>query len=327
MTLLLSADIIIRETEKIVYTISYTLFSIFCNLSEYGETSRMVISDDKNVRNEHYFENNIPFNFSVNSICSFFRRTYNESFYFRGEMHDFPEAVCLLSGKVGLIAGKNVSSLSAGQIILHPANEFHSIWSSYESKPTAIIFSFRSTPTLDFPKHIYQLSDKLITELKEIQQQVDECFEKDRFIVIKPREGMEAEATHAVKRLELFLWSVLCERREVDGESVEQSLKNYILILTEMKKQLNKNLSLADLAQRCSMSVSLIEKSVYKHENCGAMALFNSLKMQAAAQLIIEGASIKEAALSIGFPNQSYFSDRFKKWAGKSPSAYRKEPR
>ena len=130
MTLLLSADIIIRETEKIVYTISYTLFSIFCNLSEYGETSRMVISDDKNVRNEHYFENNIPFNFSVNSICSFFRRTYNESFYFRGEMHDFPEAVCLLSGKVGLIAGKNVSSLSAGQIILHPANEFHSIWSS-----------------------------------------------------------------------------------------------------------------------------------------------------------------------------------------------------
>lgn len=284
----------------------------------------MDIAVNKSQEKEHYFENNIPFNFSVNSLCSFFKRTYDESFCFQGETHNFPEAVCLISGKVGIIAGKTVSSLAAGQIIFHPADEFHSIW-AIESKPTAIIFSFKSSPPLDFPRHIYQISDKLLTELKEIQQEVDEYFEKDRFIVVKPREGKELEATYVVKRLELFLWSTLCDQRKVEDASVEQSLKNYILILSVMKNHLSENLSLADLAQLCSMSVSLIEKSIFKHENCGAMSFFNNLKMQSAAQKLNEGVSIKEAALSIGFPNQSYFSDRFKKWAGKSPSVYRKE--
>lgn len=188
-----------------------------------------------------------------------------------------------------------------------------------------LLFFHSKAPPLDFPRHIYQISDKLLTELKEIQQEVDEYFEKDRFIVVKPREGKELEATYVVKRLELFLWSTLCDQRKVEDSSVEQSLKNYILILSVMKNHLNENLSLADLAQLCSMSVSLIEKSIFKHENCGAMSFFNNLKMQSAAQKLNEGVSIKEAALSIGFPNQSYFSDRFKKWAGKSPSVYRKE--
>ncbi|MFR1983235.1 MAG: hypothetical protein ACLS4Z_05500 [Christensenellaceae bacterium] len=87
----------------------------------------------------------------------------------------------------------------------------------------------------------------------------------------------------------------------MEDSSVEQKLKNYILILSVMKNHLNENLSLADLAQLCSMSVSLIEKSIFKHENCDDV-LFNNPKMQSAAQKLNEGVSIKEAALSIGFP-------------------------
>lgn len=64
----------------------------------------MDIAVNKSQEKEHYFENNIPFNFSVNSLCSFFKRTYDESFCFQGETHNFPEAVCLISGKVGIIA-------------------------------------------------------------------------------------------------------------------------------------------------------------------------------------------------------------------------------
>ena len=61
----------------------------------------------------------------VSSLFTFFRKTYSLDFTFQGESHDFYEVVCVLDGKAGITAGKNVYTLSAGQMILHPPAEFH----------------------------------------------------------------------------------------------------------------------------------------------------------------------------------------------------------
>ena len=68
------------------------------------------------------------------------------------------------------------------------------------------------------------------------------------------------------------------------------------------------------------MSVPSLEKTVRRYSGCGAMSYYNELRMQKAAELLSEGSSVKETALSLGFSNQNYFSTSFKKWSGKAPS-------
>ena len=51
------------------------------------------------------------------------------------------------------------------------------------------------------------------------------------------------------------------------------------------------------------------------------MKYYNELKMRKATELLKDGKSVKEVALSLGFSDQNYFSLRYKKWAGVPPSA------
>jgi AraC-like DNA-binding protein len=46
--------------------------------------------------------------------------------------------------------------------------------------------------------------------------------------------------------------------------------------------------------------------------------------MNKAQAMLINGSNVKETALSLGFSNQNYFSARFKKYYGYSPSSVKK---
>ena len=74
------------------------------------------------------------------------------------------------------------------------------------------------------------------------------------------------------------------------------------------------------LAKQCGMSVPALEKTVKKYTGHGAMKYYNELKMRKATELLKDGKSVKEVALSLGFSDQNYFSLRYKKWAGVPPS-------
>ena len=131
---------------------------------------------------------------------------------------------------------------------------------------------------------------------------------------------METEASAVVKRLELFLLSVLSKDNAAKSEYSSRSTENYIRILSVMENRLKDALTSAELAKLCNMSVPSLEKTVRRYSGCGAISYYNELRMQKAAELLSEGSSVKETALSLGFSNQNYFSASFKKWSGKAPS-------
>ena len=64
---------------------------------------------------------------TIEALYTFSCRRFPDGYTFKGETHDFAEAVCVTDGKAGITAGKNVCVLSAGQMILHPPGEFHAI--------------------------------------------------------------------------------------------------------------------------------------------------------------------------------------------------------
>lgn len=256
---------------------------------------------------------------SIQSLFTFSNRKFPEGYSFKGETHDFTEVVCIADGKAGITVDKNIYVLSAANDRAY-AGEFHTIWSDCGTEPETVIFSFRADAFPRLSPRVYTLLPERISELKTIFREAESAFLLKGSNVEGIREGMETEASAVVKRLELFLLSVLSKDNAAKSEYSSRSTENYIRILSVMEKRLEDALTSAELAKLCNMSVPSLEKTVRRYSGCGAMSYYNELRMQKAAELLSEGLSVKETALSLGFSNQNYFSASFKKWSGKAPS-------
>ena len=254
----------------------------------------------------------------LSSLFTFFRKTYFLDFTFQGESHDFYEVVCVLDGKAGITAGKNVYTLSAGQMILYPPAEFHAIWSDYGSSPEILIFSFRAEKFPEIQDRIYALMPEQIEEIKSVYSAAERAFVLEDINVKGVRS--QAEAEKIVRRLEIFLLSVLDTGNGRTEKLNSRSGENYYHIVSVMEKNLEREMAADELAKQCGMSVPALEKTVKKYTGHGAMKYYNELKMRKATELLKDGKSVKEVALSLGFSDQNYFSLRYKKWAGVPPS-------
>ena len=263
---------------------------------------------------------------SLSSLYTFSTQHFTDDYDFKGETHDFYEVVCVTDGKAGITADKNVYVLDAGQMILHPPGEFHAIWSDRGTSPETIIFSFRADTFPEPEKRVFRLSHERLNEIKSIFRAAEDAFELEKHSVKRIKDGKTARAAVVIKRLEVFLLGVFEDGK--NGEHAEQytgrSAENYIRILSVMENGLSEALSAGKIAELCNMSVPAVEKTVFRYAGCGVMAYYNGLRMQRAAELLSGGASVKEAALSVGFSDQNYFSARFKKWSGTPPSAWKK---
>lgn len=267
-----------------------------------------------------YFECPIKNVLSIRSLFTFSSRKFPDGYAFKGETHDFTEVVCVTEGKAGITVDKNIYVLSAGQMIVHMPGEFHAIWSDCGTEPETVIFSFRADAFPQLSPRVYSLLPERISELKAIFREAEKVFFLKGNDVKGIREGMETKASAVVKKLELFLLSVLSEDNAAKSEYSSRSTENYIRILSVMENRLTDALSSSELAKLCNMSVPSLEKTVRRYSGCGAMSYYNKLRMQKATELLSEGLSVKETALSLGFSNQNYFSASFKKWSGKAPS-------
>jgi len=257
---------------------------------------------------------------SINRLYSFFQKKFEKGYFFKGESHDFYEVVCVLSGNVGITAGRNVFTLRAGEMTFHPPGEFHAIWDEGESAPEVIIFSF-SASTFPNPRgKIFSLSEEEIQKISTIRKKITQCI-GEHMKSILPGEEMRAALT--VKETECFLISIFGENVGYSAKSTAQSTNVFSNILYVMEKNISSSLSVSDIANLCGISIPTLEKTVSKYLGYGAMAHFNTLKLQRAHTLLLSGMSVKEVSLSLGFLNQNYFSARFKKYYGYAPSRVR----
>ena len=273
---------------------------------------------------ERYKECPINGIISIKSLFTFFRRTFPRDFYFCGESHDFTEIVCIIGGKVGITADKDVYLLSAGQMIVHTPNEFHTIWPNNE-EAEGIVFSFLSNNFPALKKKVFTLSREQISDLCEMHTHIKEIFRlNEGFLTTGIQPHKEAEAAILIKRLEILLLNVIATENDAVPKYSSQSAGNYARIVSAMEEALGGPLNIDWLAERCKLSVSAIEKTMHRYMGCGAIAHFNNLRMQRAVTLLEEGKSVKEVAHALGFSCQNYFSSAFKKWAKQSPSSFRK---
>ncbi len=265
-----------------------------------------------------YKECKIDSMLKLTSLYTFSNRKFCAGYYYKGESHDFYEAVIVSDGKAGITADKNIYALSAGQMIIHPCNEFHNLWADETHECAVIIFSFSADVFPKLKSSIFNLTAEELSQIKDIYNGSFGAFVRNGVHIVSVKDPMRANMT--VVRLELFLLNILSENRSENRKKHGKSSKNYFHILSVMEENLSANLTNTEMAELSNMSVAGLEKTVKKYSGYGAKAYYNILKMQKARELLQSGASVKEAAYAVGFADQNYFSARYKKWAGVSPT-------
>lgn len=259
---------------------------------------------------------------TVTALHTAFTQKYDTSFHFDGEAHDFWEMVCVLEGQIGVTADTEVYFLKKGQAIFHRPMVFHKIWAEMKTNPQIVIFSFSADPMPYIPSVVYQLTSKNMDELRDMVALAYQTLRLEGIHVRGAKPGRTIDVQKLLNRLELFILSVLANEQEKNSLSLSPSAQNYSRIVKILEENIDKNLSVTEIAQMAEMGASNVKKIFQKYAGMGVMQYFTSKKMTRAKELLGSGMSVKETALSVGFADQNYFSTVFKKQTGMPPRTY-----
>lgn len=261
---------------------------------------------------------------NIISMISSFCYRYTSDYKFEGESHDFFEFVCVLDGNVSIAIDENIFELHKGQIIFTNPLEFHNLCSANNTDPQVLIMSFKLSGDFRFDKRIATISEKTMNELLDTFSYGRNVFNFNGICVESVKDGKELEAQIFINRLEILLIEIIKEEPTKEIQLHTRSAVNYSKIIKILKVNLNRSLTIKDIAQLANMSESNVKKIFSMYTNQGIMAYFNELKIIEAQRLLKEGLSVYEVSKALGFAEQNYFSNVFKKATGYSPKNWLK---
>ena len=262
----------------------------------------------------------------VRRLMTFFDHTYQPGYHFKGEAHNFWEFVLILDGAAGVYAGDSIFHLTKGQCVWHRPNEFHSIWTEGDLPLRLGIFSFDGDVSAYVSGKIFRAGTSLCSLFSELRQEADDIFlfeggtepYKDvAFSAIKPERQLALQIF--VGKIEALLVQSLC--RELIPETRHTpSAENYLRLISVISQNIDKRMSIPEIAAQARMSVANAKRIFAKYAGCGISEYYNSLKIEEARRLLATGNTVSETAELLGFESQSYFSSFFKRLTGNSPS-------
>lgn len=156
------------------------------------------------------------------------------------------------------------------------------------------------------------------------------------------KEAIEYGVKHYVVKndlldeLPLILAKIVSENAESENQSDlnndDASIENCAYVIQNIEKyieeNLDKKLSLTDIAESIHMNKSYISRMFKEKAGENLFDYINKRKIEKAKQLIKNNElRMYEIALNVGMEDTAYFSRVFKKYEGISPSEYQKELR
>lgn len=260
--------------------------------------------------------------FRITTLYTAFKETYNPNYVFTGEYHNFWEIVVVLNGELGITAGSDAFTLKKGRAVLHEPMEFHRLRSVGGSSPTVVIFSFAAENMPKYQSKIFEVLD--LKEPPHILEDMHEAFDFSDLIYLSGvKENSETRYQLALKSLESFILRLISRQMNTKKFKKSRTAEHYSKIITVMEDNIDKNLSVSDIAELCNMSEINLKKTFSLYAGMGVTAYFNTLKVSTAISMLKNGMTVSETAAALGFANQNYFSTVFRRINGHSPSYYK----
>lgn len=262
--------------------------------------------------------------FRITELYTAFEKKFQSNHNFRGEYHNFYELVIVVDGEVGLTAENDVYILKKGQAFFHEPMEFHRLWSEGGSEPHVVFFTFNAENVPQYESKFLVVDDN--DEPQRILHNLLPEFKRDDFKLLELENPNDINWQIGLKQLEAYVLKLLLKSAgKVKREIKSRSATNYAKAVYVLENNIDKNLSIGEIAKMCEMSEISLKKTFSKFSGTGVMNYFNRLKIVAAEKMIKNGVSFKECAEKLGFQNQNYFSTVFKRIMGKSPTQFKKD--
>lgn len=273
---------------------------------------KLDIFSEKN-REDFLFDATVERSPNIFSFHQSLNRVFEKDHAFAGETHPFYELVYIIDGCVGITAGEEIYRLHSGQMLLHPPEEFHRIWSEKGTEPHLLNLSFYATEMPTARGRVFQPDSRDGVLLTEICDSIAEGL----------RSGDRALLNRRRLQLELWLLRVLEDGVSEQSRSSTFSAMRYAEAVNVLQQHLGEPLRTQDIAKLCNMSASALKKIFARYAGMGVSRFFTELKIHHAVVLLREGFRVSEAAEAVGFSDQNYFSTVFRRVMGSSPSSFR----
>jgi AraC-like DNA-binding protein len=272
----------------------------------------------------------------IEEIFSIHYFEYRSDFYFAGERHDFWEFQCVDKGEVEICTDDGPHKLTAGQVIFHRPNEFHTLSASGNSAPNLVVVSFSChSPCMQFfEKRILTLSETerslmgmLIAEARQcIASPLDDPYLEK---MEKRKDSMFGSQQMIRLHLEEFLISLirrytipqLSLQTEYTGIKPHSPVYNKIIFYLE--KHIRQYVTIEQICHDNLIGRSQLQKMFRTEHNCGVIEYFSKMKIETAKQLIRENQmNFTQISDFLGYSSIHYFSRQFKKITRMTPSEY-----
>lgn len=257
---------------------------------------------------------------------------YSKDFIYLGEKHDFWECVYVDRGEIIATADEREIPLSRGEILFHAPNEFHTLRANGVVAPNLVVLSFAShSPMMEEFRHRQaRVGNRGRTLIAAILRESEAVFStplgNPGTKYMEKREEIPPGAEQLIAAyLEEFLLLLLRSERGRQQSTLHRRAESNLFSLLEeyMQENVDKRLSLADLARYADVSDSTVKAVFRSHTGTGAISYFIGLKMQAAKSYIREGNyTLTQISDLLGYDSIHYFSRQFRRFFGMSPSEY-----
>lgn len=252
-----------------------------------------------------------------------------------GEAHDFPELLYVESGHHTLKVDGIKHVMEPGQLIFYAPHSFHQGDEPSSAKLGIISFEAKLPELFPFYNRVLTLSGSQQKMLTRILTQGLGAFQhvprEQGLHGMIPRADIPNYTLQQLKnQLELFLIDLYRTEEPQKPKSVAANSENFRseqweTVEAYMKNHIRENLTLAQIAEGCAMSVPKLKLLCRERRGCGPIAWFISLKIQAAKEMICDSSmSFTQISEQLGFHSVHYFSKLFKEKTGMSPSQYAK---
>lgn len=266
-----------------------------------------------------YNKFSLPNPIDITALISMFECTYQKGYHYKGEIHDFWEINFVRKGTATICVDDDVFVLQQNDLLLVHPNKFHNFICG-DSAVDVMIMSFELTGNIT-DKNTFTLGDHQKAQLLDIFNKGKEIFAFDDFVV----RGMRSDDSVKIKSfkndLELFLLEIASSAvAHAPQKQMSQKAILFSKIMQTLYTNLDKKLTLSEIADICCTSVSNLKSTFSYFTSDGIIGYFNKLKITKAQQLLLSGLNVKQVASALGFDEQNYFSTTFKKQTGMYPT-------
>ena len=252
----------------------------------------------------------IPKLLEIESFITAFIRYYDGDYRFEGEMHDFWEFTYVFDGSASVAKDDMV----------------YVLWGN--GKPfSVLVMSFQANGDImqSLLDNVYTLNLSQHNVIMDLKREIDANYDIAERIMLQTDGSAPLSLNAIALKFELFLLELI--KLGGSEKEAEKSLTSmeFTKIVNVMYSNLDKDLSVEDIAEKCNMGVSNLKKICHRYAGVGPAKHFLRLKITHAIKLFDNGLSVTEVAEALGFSSQSYFSVVFKRETGRSPGEIKRK--